>query len=137
MKMMRREYVSVSVCLLFLLLPVIAFSHPESEHMPDSIAETEYGIAIDLNPGDIEARNELGHLFYRHDRLDEAIEQFEAVLKIDNDNSAAQKGMGLILMKQEKYEDAEKSFRKALESGEDPLVIKELHKLEQLLEKKR
>ncbi len=137
MKMKRREYVSAYVCFLFLLLPVIAFSHPESDHMPDSVAETEYGIAIDLNPRDIKARNELGHLFYRNNRLDEAIEQFEAVLKIDNDNVTAQKGMGLILMKQKKYEAAEKRFRKALVSGEDPSVIKELHKLEQLLQKKR
>ncbi|MEN8265272.1 MAG: tetratricopeptide repeat protein [Nitrospirota bacterium] len=105
--------------------------------MPDSVAETEYRIAIDLKPGNIEARNELGHLFYRNNRLDEAIEQFEAVLKIDNDNVTAQKGMGLILMKQKQYEAAEKRFRKALESGEDPLVMKELHELEQLLEKKR
>ncbi len=59
------------------------------------------------------------------------------MLKIDNDNASAQKGVGLILMKKQQYEAAEKRFRKALDSGEDPLVIKELHKLEQLLEKKR
>ena len=137
MRMKREKDIFALVCLILLFLPLTANTHPESGHMPDKVAETEYKIAIELNPEDIESRNRLGEIFYRKGRLKKALEQFEAVLKIKSDDFDAHKGIGLSLMKQGRHSDAVKWFKKALRLREDAGISKELMELEQLLDEER
>ena len=45
--------------------------------------------AVAINPGDFEAHNNLGVIYARQGKLDLAISEWEAVLKIDPDNREA------------------------------------------------
>ncbi len=100
--------------LICIFLTGLAYAHPESGHVPDSIAETEYEIAIDLDSEDIKTRYKFGILLLRKGKLNEARKQFEEVIRIKPDDFHAHEGIGLVLMKERDYKDAESWFKKAV-----------------------
>ncbi len=100
--------------LFCLLLASLAYAHPESGHIPDSVAETEYRIAIELDPDDIETRYKLGIVLYRKGKIIEAQKQFEEVIRVKPDDFHAHEGIGLVLVKDGDYIDAESWFKKAI-----------------------
>jgi len=61
-----------------------------------------------------EAKTVLSDLLYQSDRLPEAAALLEAALKLDGTSSLANSSLGLVKMKQGKYEEAEKYFEKAI-----------------------
>lgn len=108
------------ITLLFAGLFIVAltgtvYAHPETGFLPDAIAETEYRIVIELDPGDIETRNKLGIVLYRKDKLKEALVQFREVLTLRPDDFDAHDGTGLVLMKQGRYKKAIKWLERAVE----------------------
>jgi tetratricopeptide (TPR) repeat protein len=105
--------------------------------MPDAVAETEYKIAIDLNPDDIVTRNKLGNLLYGSGRFNEAAEQFKSVLRLRPDDFDAHYGMGLVEKRQGRYKEAVIWLKKAEILKHMPEVVIELQKLEQLLDEER
>ncbi|MBI5665448.1 MAG: tetratricopeptide repeat protein [Nitrospirae bacterium] len=120
---------NICVCVYFCVLYYggTAYAHPDSGFLPDAIAETEYGIVVELNPKDIETRNKLGIVLYRTNKLDEAVKQFNAVLKIKADDFDAHDGMGLVMMKKGRHEEAMKWFEKAIALNKgDALVFNHL-----------
>jgi len=52
-----------------------------------------YERLVALEPADIEARTNLGVAYARQGRLDSAVRQWEAVLKIDPDNANARQNI--------------------------------------------
>lgn len=101
--------------LLLLLITGTVYAHPESGFLPDAIAETEYRIVIELDPGDIETRNKLGIILYRKDKLKEALKQFESVIKLRPGDFDAHDGTGMVFMKQGRYKKAIKWLERAVE----------------------
>ena len=109
---------------IFIVIPAgTVYAHPDTGYLPDAIAETEYRIVIELDPGDIETRNKLGIVLYRKNKLEEALKQFKAVLKLRPGDFDAHDGTGLVLMKQGRYEKAIKWFEKAVELNRKDAMV--------------
>jgi len=112
-----------SILILSLSLPVLAYAHPETGLLPDAIAETEYKIALEMDPRDTGTRNNLGLVFYRKNKLKEAEREFSEVLRTAPKDFHAHEGMGLVRLKTGKNAEAVAWFQKAiLLNPEDTMV---------------
>jgi len=70
---------------------------------------------VEADPGNAGARVLLGQALAAAGRIDEAVEQLNAALSIDEKNVAAMEGLGLIAMRREEWATAEGYWRKVLE----------------------
>lgn len=90
----------------------------------------ELQIFIRQKPGDanrIPARSLQGRLLISRGRLDEAKEEFEAILKLGPSNLDAHSSLGDLLVSQRKYDEAESHYRAFLAlRPEDPFVLVKL-----------
>lgn len=75
--------------------------------------------AIQLNPQDVTYRAELGVINLRVGRYDEAIEAFDAAIKIDSNYAEAYRLKGVAFMQQKKKTEACENFSKAKELGDE------------------
>jgi tetratricopeptide (TPR) repeat protein len=76
----------------------------------DALAE-----AVRKDPRNPDARILLGQALAGQGRLNEAIEQFQAALKLDEDNPVALEGLGMIALKQQQWATAEGYFRRIVD----------------------
>jgi Flp pilus assembly protein TadD len=123
MRMIKEKNIFALLCFMVFSLPVIASAHLESHDLPDAVSETEYKIAIDLKPDDIESRNKLGNFYYRSGRLKEAAEQFNYVLRLKPDDYAAHYGMGLVEIRQGRYKEAVIRLKKAVALNKEEAIV--------------
>jgi tetratricopeptide (TPR) repeat protein len=108
---------------LFTALPGgITLAHVDSDSMPDSVAEVEYRIFLEFKPKDIEVLNKLGMVYYRLNKLPEAVREFSKVLKKDSDNYDALDGMGLVKAAQQNYDGAISYHQRAIAINADDMV---------------
>jgi Flp pilus assembly protein TadD len=70
---------------------------------------------IDVNPNVAFAHNNLGSILLKQDQVDEAIEHFNAALKLDPGNAEAQNNFGLVLVQRGRLEEAEPHYRRAVQ----------------------
>ena len=70
--------------------------------------------AVQLNPGNKEARYGLGHILALQGKLPQAEEEFRAAIKLDESYSEAYTYLGQVLEKQERWPEAIAAFRQAL-----------------------
>lgn len=104
-------------------IPAVCRAHPETGSLPDSTAETEYRIVVEVNPKDFKTRNKLGMILYRKNKLDEAARQFSETLQLSPRDFDAHNGMGLISSKKGRHVEAVSWFTKATAlRPEDTLV---------------
>ena len=85
-------------------------------------AETEFRMAIDLNPNYPEARAYYSHLLNILGRPKEAMSQIERALDVDPFNSLFQALYGMDLMYARRYDDAIGLLRKTLKTSPNDLV---------------
>lgn len=71
--------------------------------------------AVRKDPKNPNARILLAQALAGQGRLNEAIEQFQAALKLDEDNPAALEGLGMIALKQQQWATAEGYFRRIID----------------------
>ncbi|MEW6427546.1 MAG: tetratricopeptide repeat protein [Thermodesulfobacteriota bacterium] len=110
---------------LFLGEPVAA--HIEKQGMPDAVAQMEYQILLEFEPDNLTVRNQLGMVYYRLEKYDEAAEQFNRVLTASPDNFDAIDGIGLLHLQAGRLAEAVQSFRRAISlNPADPLVYSHL-----------
>lgn len=115
------------IILLWLVIPGLAYAHPETGLLPDAIAETEYKIVLEINPRDIQTRNRLGIVLYRKNKLREAEREFGEVLRAAPKDFDAHDGMGLVRLKAGNSAEAIAWFRKAIAlNSEDTMVYHSL-----------
>jgi tetratricopeptide (TPR) repeat protein len=81
----------------------------------DEAAIAGWKEALELDPGDAKAHNNLGVLLLRKGRLDEGIAHFQKALEVDPEYGEALNNLGIALLKEGKSEEAIKHFQKALE----------------------
>ena len=87
----------VAGTVLFVLLAGgAALAHVSSDDMPDSVAEVEYAIFLEFKPDDPVVRNKLGMVYFRLNKLEEAVREFGRVLQRAPQNYDALDGMGLV-----------------------------------------
>ncbi|MHB8810274.1 MAG: tetratricopeptide repeat protein [Desulfobulbaceae bacterium] len=101
-----RLFCLVAALVLPLLAGRIALAHVSSDDMPDSVAEVEYAIFLEFQPNDKVVRNKLGMVYYRLNKLEEAVREFTHVLKLDPENYDALDGMGLVKAARQDYDAA-------------------------------
>src|SRR6476660_2922420 len=70
--------------------------------------------AVQLDPGNKEARYGLGHILVDQGKLPQAESEFRAAIKIDENYSAAHTYLGQVLAYQERWPEAIAEFRRAL-----------------------
>jgi Tfp pilus assembly protein PilF len=71
------------------------------------------------SPNDMGARMKLAQAFSVAGRTDEAVQQYEAVLKVNKDFVPALTGLGFEFMKQKEWAEGEKYFQKVISLTED------------------
>jgi len=81
----------------------------------DEAAIAGWKEALELDPGDAKAHNNLGVLLLRKGRLDEGIAHFQKALEVNPEYGEALNNLGIALLKEGKSEEAIKHFQKALE----------------------
>ncbi len=102
----------LSIFVLFGLSEV-AYAHVEPD-MPDSVAEVEYLMLLDMKPGDIETRYKLGMVYYRQKKYEEAADQLISVVKKDPDHFHAYEGLGQIKTALNDHKGAIELFKSAI-----------------------
>ena len=110
----------------FLLLAVFctpAAAHIEKGSMPDPVAEMEYRILLEFEPDNLDIRNQLGMVFFRQNKIDEAAQEFNYVLEREPENFNAIDGLGLVSMKRADYQGAMNLFKKAITINPDDMLV--------------
>jgi tetratricopeptide (TPR) repeat protein len=113
---------AIILLLVVLTLPLPALGHPHP--LPDTIAEIQYKMVVEINPRDIETRNKLGMVFIRMNKLQEAESQFAEVLKQAPRDFDAHNGMGLVKIKQRDYSAALPWIQKAISLSDSDAVVR-------------
>ncbi len=108
---------------LSLLMAGIAHAHGNISNLPNSVQILQYRMLLYLNPADNVARNNLAMALFRTNKLDEAKAELDKVLKSDASNFNALDGMGIVLLKKEKYREAMDYLQKALSIKEDDMMV--------------
>ncbi len=95
-------------------------------------ADQHYSKAVDLDPKDPNGRNNYGTFLCDQRRYKEAYAQFEAAVKnpMYKTPELAYENAGLCAMREQNHEDAERSFRKALDIN--PKLPVSLHAMAEL-----
>jgi tetratricopeptide (TPR) repeat protein len=78
-------------------------------------SKNTYLAALELEPEYSELHNNLGLLFFKMKKLDEAVLSFEESVKKNVNNALAYVNLGKALIELEKYDDAIKAYNQALE----------------------
>jgi tetratricopeptide (TPR) repeat protein len=81
----------------------------------DDAAIAAWKEALEIDPGDAKANNNLGVLLLRSGRPDEGIAHFRKALEVDPVYGEALNNLGIALLNEGKSEEAIKHFQKALE----------------------
>ncbi|MDP2911933.1 MAG: tetratricopeptide repeat protein [Candidatus Omnitrophota bacterium] len=77
-------------------------------------AESRYKKVLAIDPGNLYVQENLGRLYLRANRLQEAGEQFSSAMTLDDRRDLIHLNMGSLYAAQKKWEDAEREQRKAL-----------------------
>jgi tetratricopeptide (TPR) repeat protein len=91
-----------------------AAAHGDISNLPDSVQIMQYQMLLYMDPNDAETKNSLAMAYFRTGKLAEAAAELEGVLKKDPNNFDALDGMGVVLLKQKKAEEAMKYLERAL-----------------------
>jgi superkiller protein 3 len=78
-------------------------------------SKNTYLAALELEPDYSELHNNLGLLFLKMKKLDEAVLSFEESVKKNVNNALAYVNLGKALLELEKFDDALKAYNQALE----------------------
>jgi len=81
--------------------------------MPDPIAEIEYQMMLDFEPGDMLTRYKLAMVYYRLKKDSLAEKELKTVLNSKPNHFLALEGMGMLLVRQQKFQEAVNTLKKA------------------------
>jgi tetratricopeptide (TPR) repeat protein len=78
-------------------------------------AISEWKKALELDPGDAKAHNNLGIEFIREGRFDEAMTELQKALEINSEYGEAHNNLGVTLLQKRRFDEAVTHFQKAVE----------------------
>jgi Flp pilus assembly protein TadD len=119
-KSMKKLSVAIILCLAWTGL---ARAHTSIEGLPDPVVIMSYRQVLYLNPDDLETRNKLAMAFYRTNKLEEAQNELQYVLKKDPKNFNALDGFGVVLIRMNKHKDALDYLTKAAGLNEKDAMV--------------
>lgn len=100
-----------------------AWAHMETDDLPDSVAIMQYRLLLYMNPDDTGPRNSLAMALYRTNELDEAEKELRYILERDPSNFDALDGLGIVLIRMEKHQEAMQCLDKAVKINEQDVMV--------------
>lgn len=100
-----------------------AWAHLETDDLPDSVAIMQYRLLLYMNPDDTGPRNSLAMALYRTNELDEAEKELRHILEQDPSNFDALDGLGIVLIRMEKHQEAMQYLDKAVKINEQDVMV--------------
>ena len=86
-------------------------------------AAEHYEIALELNPKNIDALNNLALIKMRRQKHDEAIKLFTKTLQLEPTNITALNNLGFLFLEKENFDQAVNCYKKSLQSDPDQVSI--------------
>jgi Flp pilus assembly protein TadD len=100
-----------------------AGAHVDIEGLPDSVAIMAFKQILYLTPDDHATRNKLAMALCRTDKFEEAQKELQIVLGKSPKDFDALDGMGVVLAKMGKYQEALKYFDQALQINKQDVML--------------
>jgi tetratricopeptide (TPR) repeat protein len=100
-----------------------AWAHGDISSLPDSGQIMQYRLLLYMSPDDPAPRNKLAMVLYRTNQLKEAKSELDHVLQRDPLNFDALDGLGLVLTKMERYQEALECLNKAVRINEQDVMV--------------
>ena len=107
--------------LLLIALPWAAITYNRNADWQDGM--TFWSKTVAASPRSTVARNFLGLEFWYRGQNDQAIAEFEQVLRMDAEDKNAYNNLGAVYSSQERYPEAEAEFQKAIALAPDTPVL--------------
>jgi Flp pilus assembly protein TadD len=108
------------ICLVWVEL---ACAHGDISKLPDSVQIMQYRLLIYMDPDDLTSRNNLAIALFRTNELEEAEKELRYIVEKDSQNFDAQDGLGIVLIKAERYQEALPCLEKAVEINEKDVMV--------------
>lgn len=110
----------------------------EEEDLPDLLKKEElYSHAIELCPSYAEAHNNLGDIYEKQGKFEEAIKEYQKAIELKPNFSSPYFGLGDIFLKTKRYREAIQWYEKGLKyDPEDTLTKERMAFLNQMKEEK-
>jgi tetratricopeptide (TPR) repeat protein len=109
--------------ILFLVWTGSAWAHGDISKLPNAAQIMQYRLLLYMSPDDPAPRNNLAMALYRTNQLEEAEKELGYILKRDPLNFDALDGLGVVLIRVERYEEALEYLKKALKINEKDVMV--------------
>ncbi|MBE9505115.1 MAG: tetratricopeptide repeat protein [Proteobacteria bacterium] len=83
----------------------------------------QYRLLIYIDPDDLTSRNSLAMALYRTNEPEEAEKELRYIIERDSLNFDAQDGLGIVLIKAGRYQEALQCLEKAVEINEEDVMV--------------
>jgi tetratricopeptide (TPR) repeat protein len=100
-----------------------AWAHGDISKLPNSVQIMQYRLLLYMSPEDPGPRNELAMALYRTNQLEEAEKELRYILEKDSRNFDALDGLGIVLLKMGRYQDALQYLKKAASVNDQDLMV--------------
>ncbi len=117
---MKKLMLTIMICLLW---ANGVWAHGNISKLPNSVQVVQYKMMLYMSPDDLGLKNNLGMAYYRSGKLDNAMTELKAVLEEDPENFDAIDGIGVVLIKQEKYKEALEYLQKAVSLNAKDVMV--------------
>ena len=114
------------LCLTFILCLVwtgSAWAHGDISKLPNAAQIMQYRLLLYMNPDEPAPRNNLAMALYRTNQLEEAEKELKYILERDPLNFDALDGLGIVLIRIERYEEGLECLKKAIKINEKDVMV--------------
>lgn len=101
----------------------LAQAHGDISSLPDSAQIMQYKLLLYMSPDDPVPRNDLAMALFRTDQLEDAEKELRYILERDPLNFDALDGLGIVLNKAGRYQEALEYLKKALSINEKDVMV--------------
>jgi tetratricopeptide (TPR) repeat protein len=100
-----------------------ARAHGDVLNLPYSVQIVQYKLVLYMNPDNLSARNRLAMVLYRTNQLEDAEKELRYILERDSNDFDALDGLGIVLIKMERYQEALEYLNKAVRINEYDVMV--------------
>ena len=117
---MKRLSLTFILCLIWVGW---AWAHGDISELPNAAQIMQYRLLLYMNPDDPAPRNRLAMALYRTNELEKAEEELRYILGRDSQNFDALDGLGIVLIKMGRYQEALQYLKKAVRINEQDVMV--------------
>jgi len=117
---MKKSFLAIVLCLVW---TGSAWSHGDISKLPSSVQIMQYRLGLYMNPDDLAIRNKLAMALYRTNQLREAEQELKHILETDPVNFDALDGLGIVLIKIGRDDEALEQLKKAVKINEQDVMV--------------